>query len=169
MPASTPIYGFTYPCPDEVISPAAFTTLANQIDAKLVELEADRFLALNRFNSDLDLFTTQTITAGVDTTLTLTASTYTLPMSGVYVFKVDVLPQSSPPTISTSQATVHQNGTYRYGDTQNNEGNSTRNLTPVGPIAGVVGDVITTRVFYVGTGTMNVRARMSVKMLVRTA
>lgn len=169
MPASTPIYGFTYPCPDEVISPSAFTTLANQIDAKLLDVEADRFLALNRFNSDLDSAVVQTVTNGVDTTLTIPSSTYTLPMSGVYVFHVTVLPQTFPATISTTQATVHLNTVYQFGQTQNNEGNSTRNIAPSGPITGVAGDIITTRVFYVGSGTMNVRAHMSVKMLVRTA
>lgn len=169
MPASTPIFGFTYPCPDETITPSAFLTLANQIDAKLLELEADRFLALNRFNSDLDNAAIQTITNGVDTTLTSPSSTYTLPMSGVYVFHVDVRPTSSPATISTTQATVHLNTVYLFGQTQNNEGNSTRNISPSGPIVGVTGDVITTRVFYVGSGTMDVQVHMSVKMLVRTA
>jgi len=169
MPASTPIYGFTYPCQGETISPAAFSTLANQIDVKLAEVEADRFLALNRYNSDLSGFPSEVVPNGVDTTLTSPASTYTLPMAGVYIFDVTADPTSTPATVNMLQASVYQNGVFRFAMTKNTEGNSAVDSTPSGPIVGAAGDVITTRFFYSGSGTMNVRSTMSVKMLVRIA
>jgi hypothetical protein len=169
MPASTPIYGFTYPCQGETIDPSAFVTLANQIDAKLLDVEADRFLALNRYNSDLTSSATQTIPNGVDTVLTSPASTYTLPMAGVYIFDLRVITVTTPATINMLRGSVYQNGVFRFSMTRNTEGNSAMDPTPSGPIVGAAGDVITSRFFYDGLGTMDVQARMSVKMLVRIA
>src|SRR5688572_13579968 len=51
MPASTPIFGFPYPCPDEQINPSVFLNLANAIDAKLGQLAVDETAALNRPNA----------------------------------------------------------------------------------------------------------------------
>jgi hypothetical protein len=169
MPASTPIYGFTYPCPDEVISPASFSMLANQIDAKLLEVEADRFLALNRYNSDVSSSFVDVLTAGVELTLASPGSRYTLPVDGVYIFDVDVVPITTPATITVFRTSVYQGANYRFGFTQNTEGNAAIKCSPRGPIVGVAGDVITTRAIYLGTGTMNVQSRMSVKMIVRVA
>lgn len=166
MPDSTPIYGFTYPCPGETISPADFTTLANQIDAKLLELDTLTDLALNRPNLAVDDGVTQTVTAGVDTVLTLSDSTFVIPTAGVWVVWVEVRSQTSPPTLTMTRARVRQNGVVRYGFNHDAEGNNPVPCRPAGVIIGAVGDVISTQFLYTGTGTMDVSAELSAKMIV---
>lgn len=169
MPGSTPIYQFPFPCYGETVSPLAFQQLANAIDAKMNDVRADYVLALNRNNVDLLLAGTQTITAGVDTVLTLTDSTYTIPVAGVWIIDVDVIPASSPATITMMRARVRQNGVVRFGFNQTCAGNTTARCYPSGPVVAAAGDVITTQFLYTGAGTMNVSADISAKMLVRIA
>jgi len=166
MPESTPIYGFTFPCPGETVSPAAFTTLANQIDAKLVELGTLTNFALNRPNVAINESGSQTITAGVDTVLTLIDSTFVIPTAGVWVVHVEVRPQTLPPTLTMTRARVRQNAVVRFGFNHDAEGNNPVICRPAGVIIGAVGDVITTQFLYTGSGTMDVQAELSAKMIV---
>lgn len=167
MPDSTPIYGFTFPCPGETVSAAAFATLANQIDAKLLEVNADLTLALNRPNSDQNsAATVQTIPANVDTTLTLVGSTYTVPAAGVWVFHVTVTAATFP-TVNMMRGTVSLNAVPRYRFMLNTEGNNVGPVQPVGAVVAAVGDVFTTQFLYNGAGTMDVRAEYTAKMIVR--
>lgn len=168
MPDSTPIYGFTFPCPDEVVGGAAFATLANQIDAKLNEVNADLIFALNRPNVDIIDGTpsTQTIPANVDTVLTLPTSTYTFQTAGVWIVRA-YMHTSSAPTMQMMRGRIRQNAVVRYSYISNTEGDIPHPVVPVGPIIAAVGDVITLTFQYTGAGTMDVFARLSAKLLVR--
>lgn len=168
MPDSTPIYGFTFPCPGEVVSAADFTLLANQIDAKLLDVNNDLDAALLRRNFRVFPPGTQVITAGVDTVLTIPGSSYVIPESGVWVFSAAVFPQTLP-TVQMMRARIQQNGVTRSGFTHNTENNVTNAPTPFGPIVAAVGDTITIRFLYAGAATMTVRALLSAKLIVRIA
>lgn len=170
MPASTPIYGFTYPCPGETITSGAFATLANQIDAKLTDVNNDLRLALNRPNVDLgvgSIGATQTITAGVDTVLTLPDSTYTILAAGVWMVKAVVDAIVSPATVNMMVGRIRQNGVVRYNFTSDTEGNTVKKVLPLGPLIAAAGDVITLQFLYNGAGTMDVYAELTARMLVR--
>lgn len=167
MPESTPIYGFTSPCPGETITSAAFTTLANQIDAKLLEVDNDRFMALNRRNVSVPGGSAvQTIPANVNTLLTLAGSTYTIPEAGVWIVRVSVS-SFGLPTVSMMRAQVRQNGTVRFEFIHNTEGDTPNPVIPFGPMVAAVGDVITTMFQFNGAGTMDVFATLDAKMIVR--
>lgn len=167
MPANTPIYGFTYPCPGELVTGTTFATLASQIDTKMLDVNNDMVLALNRPNRDLTSSgATQNIPAGVDTVLTLVGSQYVIPMAGVWIFQVTVLPASSP-TVNMMRASVRQNGVVRFRFNANTENNNAAPVQPAGPIVAAVGDAITTQFLYNGAGTMDVTAEFTAKMIVR--
>jgi hypothetical protein len=48
MPATTPIYGITYPCAGDVINAAAFATFATSVDAALASVNLTATEALTR-------------------------------------------------------------------------------------------------------------------------
>lgn len=169
MPGQTPIYGFIYPCPDETVSPAAFSTLANQIDAKLLELQADYTLMLNRKNYDeFSSIPSQVVAAGVDTVLTDPALNYTIPMAGVYVVST-FMNTSGAATVNMRRVRVRQNAVVRFGATSNTETNNLITPNPSGPIVAAAGDVISLTYLFNGALTESVAGRLSVRMLVRTA
>jgi hypothetical protein len=168
MPESTPIYGFTSPCPDETISPAAFSILANQIDTKLVDVNNDLTYALNRYNVTLPAVGTQTITANTDTVLTLASSTYTFPVAGIWIVRVQVNP-STFPTVTMMWARIRQNAVNKFGFQHNTAGNVTNPVIPVGPMVAAAGDVVTTFFRYNGAGTMDVNVELRAKLIVRIA
>lgn len=170
MPDSTPIYGFTYPCPGELITAGAFNTLANQIDTKLADVNDDLAFALNRPNVDLgtgSISATQTITAGVDTVLTLPDSTYTILSAGVWMVKAVVNAVISPATVNMMRGRIRQNGVVRYSYISNTEGNVVKITLPLGPLIAAAGDVITLQFLYNGAGTMDVYAELNARMWVR--
>lgn len=170
MPESTPIYGFTYPCPDEVVTSAHFATLANQIDAKLLELDADQNLALNRPNVDVAQAGFQTIPVGVETVLTSPDATYTASMSGVYVVRGSVADDpGASPTITGWRARVRRNGVTQFGFTHSTPGNTVHPLQPTGVIVATAGDVFTIAVLFTGAGTLNVGGAMQAKLITRIA
>lgn len=167
MPDVTPIYGFPFPCPDEVVAPSAFSDLANAIDAKMLELSADATFALNRPNVDLNFGLTQVINPGVLTTLTTADSTYTITTAGVYVVRVSVSDTAAPATVTYQRAQVLQNAVVRFGFTQDSESNIPVPCRPEGVIVAAAGDVITTNFLWTGTGTYTVHAELSAKLLCR--
>lgn len=166
MPGQTPIFAFPYPCPDEVITAQAFTDLANAIDAKLLDVNADMVFALNRPNVD-QLSGTQVINPGVVTTLTVPNSSYVIPVAGVWAFRADITIAATPPTVTYQRAQVFQNAVFRFGFTQDSDGNIAVACRPVGPLVAAAGDVITVTMLYTGTGTMTVQAAISAKLLCR--
>jgi hypothetical protein len=169
MPGQTPIYGFLYPCPGEVVNPSTFQVLANQIDAKLLELQADYILMLNRKNFDSPNSAAQTVNAGVDTVLTSATVTYTVPMSGLWIFYAHAFVINVTGTVNSHRLHVRQNGVVRFGEVQNTETNLTINCDAAGPINAVAGDVISLQWLFNGTNTEDVIATLDGKMLVRTA
>lgn len=167
MPESTPIYGFTYPCPDETITSAAFNTLANQIDTKLNDVNNDLILALNRPNVDQGgSAVLQTIAAGVDTVLTIPEATYTILTPGVWMVRA-VINTFNLPTVNMMRGRIRQNGVVRYSYTTNTEGNNPGPVIPLGPIVAAAGDVISLQFLFNGAGTMDVFATLTAKMWVR--
>lgn len=169
MPAQTPIYGFIYPCPGEVISPMDFQVLANQIDAKLLELQADYNLMINRKNMRTEISAPQTIAAGVDTVLTSAVVTWVVPMSGLWIVHASAPTVGLAGTVNMQRLRVRQNGVVRFGQTQNTEANTVMLNNAVGPINATAGDTITLQWLFNGTGTEDVGAQIDAKMLVRTA
>lgn len=170
MPRSTPVYGFTYPCAGEIVDEAAMALLAGQIDTKVNDVRLDMIAALQRRNvDDTSGATTQTITAGVDTVLTLTpGSTYTTPVAGVYVVSATVR-ATNLPAVNMMRTRVRQNGVVRFGFTQNTEGNIPMATQATGPIVAAAGDTITVQFLYSGAATMTVTCEIDVKLLCRIA
>ena len=170
MPESTPIYGFTYPCPDETVGPLAFSTLANQIDSKLTELRADEIAALNRRNSDTAQVGYQNIPNTVETALTSPDTMYTVTEAGVYVVRAVVRnnPAGSP-TITGWRARIRQNGVSRFGFSHSTPNNNVNPLNPTGVMVAAVGDVFSVVVLFTGAGTMDVAGSMQVKLITRIA
>lgn len=170
MPDFTPVYGFTFPCPDEVVTSAHFATLANQIDAKLLELDADENLALNRPNIDVEQVGFQTIPVNVETVLTSPFTTYTASISGVYVVRGRVTDDpADSPTITGWRARVRQNGVARFGFTHSTPNNNVNPLIPTGVIVAAAGDVFTIAVLFTGAGTLDVAGAMEAKLITRIA
>jgi hypothetical protein len=168
MPDQTPIYGFTYPCPGEVISPLAFQTLANQIDAKLVQLQADYDAMLNRYNFDTGPQGPQVVPAGVDTVLTAALLNYVIPAAGLWIFRAYC--QGSPAgTTAMRRLRLRQNAVVRFGTTANTEGNNFNQPMLAGPVVAAAGDTISLTYLFSGTVTETVFAQIDGKMLVRTA
>lgn len=169
MPESTPIYGFTYPCPGETVAPLAFATLANQIDAKLAEVGADAFLAANRFNVDHPTSPLQVIPVNVETALTSALTMYTAPVAGVYVVHAVVADDGTAATMTFFRAVIRNNGTPLFRHGQATPGNSARPAIPVGPIVAAAGDVFSVAVLFNGSGTVGVTCQFDAKMIVRIA
>lgn len=167
MPGQTPIFNFPYPCPGEMITAQSFANLANAIDAKLTEVNADMIFALNRPNVDKDDASTQVTNPGVVTTLTNPDSTYTIPVAGVWVVSVSIQPDTFPATISYQRGQLLQNAVLRSGITHDSENNLPVPCRPFGVFVAAVGDVITTTYLWTGTGTITVSTRLSAKLLCR--
>jgi hypothetical protein len=166
MPANTPLFGFTYPCVGEAIDPLAFKTLAEQIDTKMADVDADRSAALNRRNYDLFSGLQAGIGSGVDTVITATDAQYTLPVSGIWHFSIQATPFGWT-TINAIRLRVRQNGTLRLSHVCNTENNNQYIAHPKGPIIGAAGDVISTAFLFNGTGTVSVQLTISAKLIVR--
>lgn len=167
MPANTPIYGFTYPCPGDLITAGAFTTLANQIDAKLLDLSDDLDIGLNRHSTFLYALPPQLVPTGVDTALT--ALTYVIPMAGVWIVKANAFTADNPATITVERIRVLQNAVYRFGFTQNTEGNVPKQCDAQGPIVAAVGDIISVNFLHTASVAINVGGHFAAKMLVKSA
>jgi hypothetical protein len=168
MPASTPIFALPYPCQDEVVTANDFLNLANAIDAKLLQVNADMVFALNRPNVDLNTSDTQAIPPGVVTVLTTADSAYTVSTAGVYVVFVEVVSTgAAPATVTYQRAQVRQNAVVRFSFSQDSESNIAMACSPVCVIIAAAGDVITSTFQYTGTGTYTVQTKLSAKLLCR--
>lgn len=166
MPAQTPIYGFIYPCPDEIISPMAFQTLANQIDSKLLDLQNDYTAMLNRYNFDSPVAPGQVVPAGVDTALTAAVLNYVTPVAGLWIVRGYAQANAAGVT-NMRRLRVRLNGVSRPGTTQNAEGNNFIVPMTVVPLVAAAGDTISLTYLFNGTVTETVFGRLDAKMLVR--
>lgn len=166
MPELTDIYGFSYPCPGEPAGAPQFTLLAGQIDTKLSDVNTDWSEMLNRRNNTIP-GVTQNIAAGAETVLT--APTYTFPVAGIFVVSTEIFAFSSPATINMFRVRLRINATPRFGVTMNTENGILSGGRPTVPMVAAAGDVASVTTIFNGTGTMDVQARMAVKMLCRIA
>jgi hypothetical protein len=166
MPENTEIYGFTFPCPGEAITPAAIATLTGQIDVKLSDVNTDWSEMINRRNTTVQ-GVTQNIPQGVDTVLA--TPTYTFPVAGVYVVAAEVFSLSTPATINMFRGRLRINATPRFGVTMNTENFITSGPRPAVVMVAAAADVASITVLYNGTGTMDVQGRMAAKLLCRIA
>jgi len=166
MPANTPIYGFTYPCPGDTVDAADFQLLATQIEAALVVVDQDYDLALNRFNVDLN-GNTQNIAAGVATVITVPQ--YTIPADGVYLVSAIISPASSPATFNALRVRVQQAAVSRFGFTINTELNTGRTYATSGPVVATAGQVIRAEALFSGAATLDVFVNLSVREVCRIA
>jgi len=171
MTANTPIYGFTYPCESDAINFAAFKTLADQIDAKLLDIAADRDFAIGRYNVQQDMSPTQgAIVAGVVTPLVNAGSTYTAPVSGIYV--VDAYTSVVATTVTYARLAVRVAGTARFARSVNNEDGSP--LSKQWDLPGTAtivtsGQVIDTTMLFAGTGAGTASLHLNIRLIVRLA
>jgi hypothetical protein len=169
MPAATPIYGFPYPCPDEQVGPSAFQDLANAIDSKLLELDADETAALNRPNARR-LSASNTATNSVVNVTTGANSSFVIPNAGVWLVSAFVPALTGAGVANEIRLRVRQNTTVRYGVTRNLFFSvALSSVLCFGPLVCAVGDTIDTDFFYTGTLTVGYTVLMDLKMIVRIA
>lgn len=171
MPANTPIYAFTYPCPGEDVDPLAFQTLAGQIDTKMNDVNNDYLLALGRRNVDLPITAagTQVIAAGADTVLTPASSTYTFPAAGIYSISAGVTINAAAATLNMERLRVRQNAVLRFATTRNPGNELGVEINAYGVMVAAAADVLTMSYLFNGTGNQTVAPYLSVKMLCRIA
>lgn len=171
MPASTPIFGFPYPCPDEQINPSVFLNLANAIDAKLLQIRTDETAALNRPNARRGTVAlSNAATAGVLAVTTGAGSSFTITEAGVWIVTAFVPGIGGAGLFNELRLRVRQNTTPRFGVTRNTTtGLTVFNTTCIGPLVCAVGDTIDTDFFYTGTLTVTYSVIMNLKMIVRIA
>jgi hypothetical protein len=167
MPETTPIYGFPYPCEGEDITVASFANLANAIDAKLLEVQADEFEALNRYSA-IRLSASNVIAAGVVTVISGTDSTYTIPADGVWVVSAKTNTTSTTGTPTSHQLRVRKNAVVQYGIRQNPE-SAPYDIQAVGCMVASAGDVISFQFLFGGTGNWTLSVSWRAQMLVRIA
>jgi hypothetical protein len=123
--------------------------------------------ALNRPNVDINNVGSQGIPAGAITALTLTDSTYTIPVAGVWDVWIETTDAGSPATVTYQRLRVLQNGVFRFAFSQDSENNITVACRAQGPMVAAAGDVISSTFQFTGTGTYTVSAKLSAKLLCR--
>ena len=170
MPDTTPIYGFPYPCVNEVVDAGDFTALGNAIDAKLLEVQADADYAVGRYNISQYGGSQAGIVVAVETALTNPTAQYVVPVAGIYLTMIDV-DITAVTTITSSRLRVRLNGTPVYGRTMNWEGGLALNWwqVPSGFIVAAAGDTISCSFLYQGTGTATVQMYIHSRLVVRIA
>jgi hypothetical protein len=77
MPATTPVYGITYPCGGDTIDPGVLATFANSIDAALAQGAAELAQVTGRPNAQVIRFLpAQAVVLNTVTTMTYVDETY---------------------------------------------------------------------------------------------
>ena len=168
MPASTPVYGITYPCSGENINADAFLTFANTMQTALTTAAAEVESVTSRPNAQINAVSNFSITVNTDTTLTFVSEMYdndgladlavnndrlTIQTPGVYLFNAfaDLTGGFATLTSFSLIATVNAVEQFRY---------KTRKIaTSVGveamisaPIDCFTGDVVRVLARWTGTG-----------------
>lgn len=166
MPANTDIYGFTYPCPGEAVTPATIALLAGQIDTKIKDVDNDYVDMLNRYNTTVQ-GVTQNITNGVETVLT--TPTYVFPVAGVWEIAFSVIQFGGPATLNSFRARPRHNAVNRFGITINTQNFVLNTPRPSVPIVAAAGDTLAVACIYNGTTTMDVQGRLAAKLICRIA
>lgn len=77
MPASTPVYGITYPCGGDTIDPSVFATFADSMDAALAQGAAEMAQLTNKPNAQVSAQVfPQLVVLNTITTLTFNTEVY---------------------------------------------------------------------------------------------
>lgn len=168
MPDVTPIYGFPFPCPDDMVSPTDFFDLASAIDAKLQTLANDEQATL--FRPSFDLFSvSNTAAAGVTKVTTGGESSIVTPQNGIYMATAEVLPEAGDPvTLDAMRLRVRLAGTPVFGKTYNrvNDGAiGSPQFNCTGLFRANEFDLIDTDFLFTGSGNMDYRVQMSIKLI----
>ena len=168
MPASTAIFGITYPCGGDTIDPDALATFAQTMDAALAQGAADLAQATNRPNAQVQASaTTQSVVINVITTLTYTDESYdndamadlatnndrlTIQTSGVYL--VWGAFNTGSTTTQTSAAiilTVNGVEVGRY-KTRPRSTQTTNRVSLAIPLSLAAGDIVRAQALWTGSG-----------------
>lgn len=170
MPETTPIYSFPYPCVSEAVDFADFANLANAIDTKLFELQADEDLAVGRYNATFNVAAQAGIAVGVDTVLTNPNATYVIPAAGVYLV-FGTYTMNAATTITSARLRVRLNGVQIFGRTFNFEFGNIPTFVhiPPAPLICATGDTVSFTFLYQGSGTASVTLQYTARMVTRIA
>lgn len=167
MPATTPVFGITYPCSGDTIDPAVFATFANTLDAALQSGTDTVATALNRPNVQVSATTNQSIVLATDTTLNFDTERYdndsmgagglittlNVNTTGVYLLSATAILNSGFTTLTTLSlfATVNGLEVLRY-KTKNPTFSGGTKCTLAGPIDCLAGSSVQVRARWTGTG-----------------
>lgn len=172
MPENTPIFGFTYPCPGDPIDPAAFATLANQVDAQLLSIQDDEEWTLGRYSVQQQMTPNQGgMAQGVETVLVNAGSTYVIPADGVYIAHAEYQVTSTV-SVDSARLRLRLNGNAIPGRTYNNANapfatNTFTSTIPSNPFVAATGDTISAAVLWFGVGVGTAFFVLDVRMIVR--
>ena len=150
MPDTTPIYGFTYPCPGEVVNEASFSTLTGQIDTVLAALDVAADDALTRPHAGV-LGNAESVPVSVGTLLPTPQVVF--PTAGVWEAIAASSAGSGETTIDAHRLLFRHNATDYHGQTQNTEGNQGfRAPWAHNVFVAAAGDTLRVIDFWAGTG-----------------
>jgi hypothetical protein len=161
MPRNTPIYGFTYQCPGDIVDAADFALLGGQIDAKMTALDALQVRMLTRRNTNVDQSAVG-VASGVEASL---APAYVFPVAGIYQVR-GIVNNPGFATINMQRVRLRHNVTDYLGQTANTEGNQGA-LVPWGATCFVAaaGDTGQLRYLFNGSGPVNINGTFSVRLI----
>lgn len=168
MPANTPIYGFTYPCPGDVVDATAFSTLATQIDTKLASVQLDNNYAIGRYVVSDNILDQAGVVSAVETPLTNPGAAYVVPADGIYT--VTARFRVTATTVNMVRLRVRRAGVAVFGRTLNSDAAlaTSQMCIVTGAVLMVAGGTIDMSVLFVGTGAGTVQStRFSVRQVVR--
>src|SRR5687767_4048199 len=161
MAENTPIYGFTYPCPGEIVSAADFALLGGQIDAKLTALDALQVRMLTRRNTNV-FQSAAGVASGVEASLT---PAYVFPVAGIYQVRGGI---NNPgfATVNMQRVRLRHNVTDYPGQTANTEGDQGA-MVPWAATCFVAaaGDTGQMRYLFNGSGPVNINGTFSVRLI----
>lgn len=161
MPRNTPIYGFTYQCPGDIVDAADFALLGGQIDTVHTALDALQVRMLNRRNMSIDQ-SAAGVASGVEVSL---APAYVFPVAGIWQVRGQV---NNPgfATINLLRLRLRHNVLDIPGQSQNTEGNQ-GNAVPWAATCFIAaaGDTGQMRYLYNGSGPVNVFGTFSARLI----
>lgn len=161
MPRNTPIYGFTYQCPGDIVDAADFATLGGQIDAVHTALDALQVRMLNRRNTSVDQ-SAAGVASGVEVSL---APAYVFPVAGIWQVRGQV---NNPgfATINLLRIRLRHNATDYKGQSSNTEGNQGQAVPwSATCFIAAAGDTGQIRYLYNGVGPVNVNGTFSARLI----
>jgi hypothetical protein len=176
-------FAITYPCEGPVISCNDFATLAADVEAALVTVDAEATVVTHR--PQLKITADTTAAVGVDTIMTFVtfsgatsyivngftvnnaAGTITIITPGLYLIGIQVAANQSTLTMTSQRMGVYVNGVLNT--VRKYRGN---NPADVGVLSGandsgvalLAGDVVTVRYLWTGTGALNGIASGDIRM-----